>query len=88
MKSRQVIAILIVALIALAGVYGFLGRDYLGQQRQHDGLSAQLTEARLALASTPQPPPGLEQAMSTAKADLAAVRSAFPEDLKLRKLVK
>lgn len=81
MKSKVIITILIVAIVALLAVYYFLGMDYLRQSQGNKALTAQINEATQALAGTPKPPQDLEQRLAAAEASLADVQSAFPLDL-------
>lgn len=81
MKSKVIITILIVAIVALLAVYYFLGMDYLRQSQENEALTAGINEAAQTLAETPKPPQDLEQRLVAAESNLAAVQSAFPIDL-------
>jgi len=74
-RSRLIIALLSIGIIALLVVYYFLGMDYREQRQGHEVLAAQIAEATRTLAQTPRPPQDLEQRL------LAAEQSAFPDQL-------
>jgi len=80
-RSRLIIALLSIAIIALLVVYYFLGMGYREQRQGHEVLSAHIAEATQALAQTPRPPQDLEQRLAAARASLAAEQSAFPSQL-------
>ena len=87
LKSKLIITILIVAIVALLAVYYFLGMDYLSQRQGHEVLTAQITEATRTLAQTPEPSQDLEQRLAAAEANLAAAQSAFPRDLNSTRVI-
>ena len=87
LRSRLIIAILIIAIIALLAVYYFLGMDYLRQRQGHEALTAQITEVNQTLAQTPKPPQDVEQGLAAAEANLAAAQSAFPRDLNSTRVI-
>ena len=78
MRSKLLIAILIIALLV---VYYLFGTDYINQRRENAALTSQITEATEALAQIPEPPQNLEQRLEAAQARLAAEQSAFPSKL-------
>jgi len=80
-RSRLIIALLSIAIIALLVVYYFLGMGYREQRQGHEVLSAHIAEATRTLAQTPRPPQDLEQRLAAARASLAAEQSAFPSQL-------
>jgi len=80
-RSRLIIALLSIGIIALLAVYYFLGMDYREQRQGHEVLAAQIAEATRTLAQTPRPPQDLEQRLAAARASLAAEQSAFPSQL-------
>ena len=81
MKSKVIITILIVAIVALLAVYYFLGMDYLSKSQRNEALTAGINESTQTLARTPKPPQDLEQRLAEAEATLGAVQSTFPIDL-------
>ena len=81
MRSRLIIALLSIGIIALLVVYYFLGMGYREQRQGHEVLAAQIAEATRTLAQTPRPPQDLEQRLAAARASLAAEQSAFPSQL-------
>jgi Tfp pilus assembly protein PilO len=87
LKSRLIITILIVAVIALLAVYCFLGMDYFRQRQGHETLATQINEATWTLAQTPQPPQDLEQRLAMAEASLVAAQGAFPRDLNSTRVI-
>jgi len=87
LKSKVIITILIIAIIALLAVYYFLGMDYLRQRQGQEVLTAQINEVTQTLVQTPKPPQDLEQRLAAAEANLAAVQSAFPIDLNSTRVI-
>jgi Tfp pilus assembly protein PilO len=81
LKSKLIITFLIIAIVALLGVYYFLEMDYLGKCQGHEALAAQINEATQTLAQTPEPPQDLEQRLAAAEASLVAAQVDFPQDL-------
>lgn len=87
MKSKLIIILPVVALIALLVVYYFLGTDYRKQHQAYDVLAARVNEATLTLAQTPEPPQDLERRLAAAEANLATVHSTFPSDLNSTRVI-
>jgi len=78
-KTRKLLVIILT--IALLAVYYILGTDYLKQNREHEALAAEITEANLALAEIPPPLADLESQLADARTELDAAKQVFPDRL-------
>jgi hypothetical protein len=87
LKSKLIIPILVIAVVALMAVNYLLGMDYLRQRQGHEALAAQITETTRTLARTPPPPQNLEPRLAAAEASLAAAQSAFPRDINSTRVI-
>ncbi len=75
MRSKLLITILIIVLLA---VYSLFGMDYMKQHQEQETLTSQITEVNEALREIPELPQDLEQRLAAAQASLAAEQSEFP----------
>ncbi|MFC1870029.1 hypothetical protein ACFLYE_02020 [Chloroflexota bacterium] len=75
MKTRIVISVLIIGIIA---VYCILGLDYTRQQRAQEKIAFDASNVAQELAKTPLPPQDLEQKLVAAQASLDAAQGEFP----------
>ncbi len=75
MRSKLLITILIVVLLA---VYFIFGVDYIRQREGHQALTAQIIDVTETLEQLPKPPNDLERRLAVAQASLVAEQSAFP----------
>lgn len=87
MKSKSIIAFLIIALVVLLGVDGFLGMDYLKKRQENGVLTSQIAEVNQKISQTPLPPQGQEQKLAEAEASLADAQRALPKDINSTRVI-
>ncbi len=78
MKGRLLVAVLI---ILSSVVYGYFGTDYMKQRGEQAELASQIAEVTRAVKGTADPPDGIQERLSSARARLAAEQNAFPSEV-------
>ena len=89
MKRRLIITLLTVTVITLLAGYYFMWTDYLKQDQVIEELTAQIDEAAMTLAQTPQPAAlsDLEQRLTATEASLETAQNAFPRGLNSTQII-
>jgi Tfp pilus assembly protein PilO len=81
LKSKTILVILIVAMLALFGVYYFLGTGLIKQRHSNETLAGQLAKKSEELAQTLKPSQDLDARLDEAEQNLADAIGAIPSDL-------
>jgi len=73
--------LLILLIIILAGLYAYLGMNYVGRQSEQQALAFQTAEITRAVKGMPDPPDGLEEQLSSARVRLVAEQNILPSEV-------